>query len=130
MLKRFILRAVTNTAAFYIVDVFMDSVKVVGGMKAIVVVGLIFTISNMIVKPILKIISLPIMFITGGLFIVVINTFILYMSTKLLPIIDKTLSLNIEGIKMYFIATVFLSIITWLEWLFLKPRKKHEDNNE
>lgn len=122
-IKSFILKAIAHGFALYITDEFLNSVTITGGPKGYVVLSIIITLAAFFIKPILKIISLPLMWITGGLFIFVINTIILYISGRVLPQFDQSLAFSAESIKAYFLAAALITVITWVEWLFLKPKK-------
>lgn len=52
--------------------------------------GLIFSVINSILKPILIILSLPAILLTLGLFTIIVNGFMVYISLKLTPGIDMT----------------------------------------
>lgn len=131
MIKRFILKIVANTGAIYATDYFLETMSVEGGAKAFIVLAIIFTIVNIFLKPILKIISFPLMMLTGGLFVLVINAFLLYISNLYLPVISPDLKVDISSIGTYFAASIVIGIISWFEWLILKPRKhKKRDDDE
>ena len=62
--------------------------------------GLIFSVINSVVKPIVVIFSLPAILITLGLFIVVVNGLMVYLSLKLTP-----------GLQMTFINSILTGMI-------------------
>ncbi len=62
--------------------------------------GLIFSIINSILKPIIIILSLPAILLTLGLFVLVVNGLMVYLSLKLTP-----------GLQMSFINSIFTGII-------------------
>jgi len=65
---------------------------------------LIFGVLNGLVKPILKIITLPFVFITAGLFIFVINMFLVWFAKYILNV------LQFEGVSI----TVSAGLFTYL----------------
>lgn len=67
----------TNAISLYIIDYFSASIAFSDTM-AVFMTALILTLLNMTIKPILKVISMPISFLTFGLFSLVINGIVLY----------------------------------------------------
>jgi putative membrane protein len=95
MIKRFILHILANAAALYItVQLLNGNFIISGGWKGYLIAALIFGILNGLVKPILKIITLPFVFITAGLFIFVINMFLVWFAKYILNV------LQFEGVSI------------------------------
>ena len=110
----------------------VSGVVVEGGLLTLLIAGFSLTLLDLIVKPILNIISFPINLITLGLFSIVTNAIILYLLTVFVPgVVIKAFAFpgsSIGGItitKMEFntlttflIASFILSIIvTTINWL-------------
>jgi putative membrane protein len=105
MIKRFILHILANAAALYItVQLLNGNFIISGGWKGYLIAALIFGILNGLVKPILKIITLPFVFITAGLFIFVINMFLVWFAKYILNV------LQFEGVSI----TVSAGLFTYL----------------
>jgi|SRR5665648_913401 len=69
--------------------------------------GLIFSVVNSVLKPLIIILSLPAILLTLGLFMVIVNGFMVYVSIKLTPGINMTF--------MYAILTgIVLSLINYI----------------
>ncbi len=85
----------------------------------LIVAGIVLALLNMIVRPILKILFLPINLITLGLFGWVINVFILYLATWLVP------GFSIQEIVLFgyemnqFLSLTFVAILMSLFSSFL-----------
>ena len=60
------------------------------GTTTFIVAGLIFSLVNLLLKPIVVLLSLPLLLITLGLFMFVVNGFIVFITFKLLPGADMT----------------------------------------
>ena len=104
-----------NGFALYFVTQLVEGITYTGGILFFVVSGLLLGLLNLIVKPILKIISLPFIFITGGLFLVVINVAILWFLTYFLDIAQfRDLSLDFQNYSSYVIGAVVFGIINWV----------------
>jgi putative membrane protein len=86
--KRFFLRWLIYFASIFIVAQFFGLIEV-DKPSTLVLSALVLGILNAWVRPILILITLPINFVTLGLFVVVINTFLLKMTDYLLPGFDS-----------------------------------------
>jgi len=74
----FILRILGNSLALYVATLFVQGFKINGGIKEYLLAGIILGVLNMIVKPVLKLISMPIIILTLGIFSLVINALMLW----------------------------------------------------
>lgn len=77
-----------------------DGAQVDSGYAVFLIAGLIFSIINSILRPIIIILSLPAILVTLGLFILVVNGLMVYISLKLTP-----------GLQMTFLNSIFTGII-------------------
>lgn len=84
-----------------------DTIDITAGFWGFLFAGLIFSIVNTIIKPLLVIISLPAILLTLGLFTIVVNGALVYISLVLAP-----------GIGMSFwnsiITGIILSLINYI----------------
>lgn len=69
-------------------------------MSVFLIAGLIFSVVNAILKPIVIILSLPAILITLGLFTIVVNGLMVYISLRLAP-----------GIHMTFINSILTGLV-------------------
>lgn len=77
-----------------------DGTQVDSGYAVFLIAGLIFSIINSVLRPIIIILSLPAILVTLGLFILVVNGLMVYISLKLTP-----------GLQMTFLNSIFTGII-------------------
>lgn len=77
-----------------------DDVEVSAGFWGFVLAGLIFSLVNSIFKPIAMVLSLPAILLTLGLFVLVVNGALVYLSLLLAP-----------GISLSFINSIVAGII-------------------
>lgn len=75
----FILRVIANSLAFYLATLLVPNFIVDGGWVQYLLAGLGLALLNVLVKPIIKLVSLPIIMLTLGLFTVVINAFMIWL---------------------------------------------------
>lgn len=74
--------------------------QVDSGYMVFLLAGLIFSIINSILRPIIIILSLPAILLTLGLFILIVNGLMVYLTLKLTP-----------GLQMTFLNSIFTGII-------------------
>lgn len=102
---RFIIRIIANTAGILIAVNFVPGVIFKGDWLNLAIVGLILAIANSIIKPILKFITGPLIVLTFGLFLLIINIAILWLVDWFVP------ELTIIGILAYFWTTLIIAIL-------------------
>lgn len=76
---------------------------------------------NSFVRPILKLLSLPLVFLTGGLFLIVINGFILWFLSYFLRILNfYDAALVFSDFSSYVIGAIVFGVINFVLNLFFK----------
>ena len=93
-----------------------------GGVKAIVLVGIVFTFVNWIIAPILRIISLPINFLAGIIAFVLVNVITLWFAvwfTDALAVDGISLAVD-GGVVGWLILSAILGFCNWLIRIVLK----------
>ena len=103
-MKKISLFIVVNAISLFIVSKLMDSMYI-GSLKSLLILTIILGLLNSTLKPILKILSFPITFLTLGLFSLVINGLVLKLSFMMVS--DATLS----GLFSPILASILLSIV-------------------
>lgn len=83
-MKNFFIRMLISALAVVIVAYLLPGVTV-SGVLAAVVVALILSLLNAVVKPILVVLTIPLTVFTLGLFLLVINALIILMADGLVP---------------------------------------------
>lgn len=110
----FFIKIIVYLLAFTIVETLFTGVRI-NGFFTLIAVGVLFGLLNAFVKPVLVLLTLPLTAFTFGLFYLFINTFMLWLTSALLP------GFEISDFATAFWAAIILSISIWLiEMLFLK----------
>ncbi len=118
---RMLATILANALALFLVSQVLDDFVFTGGWVAPLIVALILSVLNLILKPILKLLSFPLVFLTGGLFLIILNAFILYLAQYLLTVMDiEGVALQVDGLLTYLIAAVIFGVANWLIHWFLK----------
>ncbi len=106
MITKLIIQILTNSIAVFI------AAKLVSGFiltedsfTTLLIIGFIFGLINFFIKPILKLISLPIIFFTFGLFTIIINV-------AMLLLLDYFVAeMNIESLSAAFWGMIVISAV-------------------
>lgn len=116
-----IVSTVIKALAFWYLstELFPDTFIIDGGLSSYVMLALVFGFLNTFLLPVLKILTIPIRFITLGLFSFVLNGFLLWLTKAIVNFLAiATIHIEIEGWFTYFMAGLLLSIIsTTLQWI-------------
>lgn len=74
----FIIRILGNSLALYAANSFVSGFVINGGVKEFLLAGILLGILNFSVKPVLKVVSMPLIVLTLGLWTIVINALMLW----------------------------------------------------
>jgi putative membrane protein len=96
-----------NVLALFLASYYVAGVAISGGWQEILIVGLVFSAVNFFLKPLLKLLLGPIILLTLGVFILVINMGVLWITDLLLP------QMSIAGIGALFFTTLVVSAINF-----------------
>lgn len=102
-MKKISLFILVNAISLYLVSMLMSSVQI-NSFSSLLILTLIFGALNLTVKPILKFFSLPITFLTLGLFSLIINGVVLKLAFSLVP------GVHLYGFLSAIGASILLSI--------------------
>jgi len=109
----FIIRLFSNSIALGIAHWLVPGFVVNNGLKGFVMAGIVLGLLNLIIKPILKLISTPIIILTLGIFSLIINGFLLWLVSYLLDFVNiQTASALIWATIIVTIANVILTSVS------------------
>lgn len=121
MIRSLIAHLIANGVALYFVGVILDGkFSITGSWKGYLICAVIFGVLNGLVKPILKLLSLPFVLISAGLFIFVINSFLVWFAKYALDVLKfEGVAIVIAGgfvtyILAGFLIALFNMVIHWL----------------
>ena len=114
---KLIIKLLLNAIAVFILAHVLSGVNVDGYVTAIIV-AVVLSLLNLLVKPILVIFTLPITIVTLGLFLLVINALIILLADKLID------GFSVNTFWWAIIFSVLLSILQSALHSLLKESKK------
>ncbi|MCX6805033.1 MAG: phage holin family protein [Patescibacteria group bacterium] len=84
MARRFLLTWLANFVGLFLASIFLSGINA-DGVWVVVVASLVFGIVNATLRPALTILSLPAIVLTLGLFSLIINALLLYITSAIYP---------------------------------------------
>jgi putative membrane protein len=85
MLPRLAITWVFNTVALFVATWLLSGLSYGNDWWALLVAGLVFTLVNFFLKPVLAILSIPFIIVTLGIFYFLINILMLYLTHWIVP---------------------------------------------
>jgi putative membrane protein len=113
---RLVVHILSNALGIWAAARLVPGIKFFGDWKWLILAGAVLGFVNFFVKPIVKIISLPLIWVSLGLFTIVINVLMLNLAAKIVG------ALVIETWTAAFWAVIVISIINYIISSFL-PEK-------
>ncbi|WP_152188777.1 phage holin family protein [Georgenia satyanarayanai] len=112
---RFLVRLVVSSVAIWLTSLLLDGVSLTeaeGWDQVLVVgaVGLVFTLVNLVVKPVAHVLALPLTILTLGLFALVVNALMLLLTSWLTSFTDW--GLFVDGFWWALLAALVISIVS------------------
>ncbi len=106
------LRIMINALSIGIAVKLVDGITFTGEWWKMIIIGIIFGIVNSILKPIISFFSLPLIVLTLGIFLIVINALMLIITAKLS--VPFNLGLHIDGFFPALLGSIIISLISLL----------------
>lgn len=109
----FILSLLATAASLWVAVWIVDGFEFSGEWWQFLIVAAIMGLANAVVKPILRLFSLPLILVTLGLFLLVVNAIVLALVVWLSGVFD--LGLTSEGFFWEtFLAAIVVAIVGWI----------------
>ncbi len=106
-MKRFLLHIVLNGIALWLAAQIVPGIHYSGGILYLLLAGLVFGIVNALVKPIVTVLSLPLIVLTLGLFFLVINALMLYVTAWFLS------GFKVDGFLAALLGGLVIALFNW-----------------
>lgn len=104
-MKRQIYRVLVNTITFFVAAQFFPIVAVTP--LHFLLAGIVLSLVNLIIRPILIILTIPINLITLGVFTLVINTWMILLTSGMLP------GFYVPGFGVAFLVSIMVTLANW-----------------
>ena len=117
----FILRLLISAAALWVAIQLVDGIQYTGSSWSLLVVALVFGALNAGLRPLLTLLSIPLIVVTLGLFIFVINALMLMLTSWVSGLLD--LGFHVDGFWAAFLGGLIVSVVSLVLSLFTGARK-------
>ena len=114
---KFIAQILINALAIFLADYLVPGFNFEGDILAFLIAGLVLGLINIFVRPVLRFISTPLIVLSLGLFLLIINIILLWLAEYFVP------ELTIVGFWAYFWGVLIISALN----MVFGPGKKKEN---
>lgn len=105
---RALLQIVLNGVAVLIAAYLVPGITYTGSLAYLLLVGLVIGLINLLVKPLVTLLSLPLIVVTLGLFYLVINGLMLWLAASVLD------GLDVQGCGSAILGGLVIALVNWL----------------
>ena len=113
---RFIALIGGNILALFLASLYIDGVSITGGWQELVIVGLILSVFNFILKPVLKLLLSPFILLTFGLLLIAINIALVWAT----DFFSGDLAIN--GLQALLLTTLAVVVVNFIIHLFFRKK--------
>lgn len=112
---RFVTWLLTNAAAVAVAAWLLDGIRLQGAdwqakIVPLLVVALILGLVTMFVEPVVKLLSLPFIIVTIGLFLLVINALMLLLTSRIAEAFD--VGFHVDGFWTALLGSIIITLVT------------------
>jgi putative membrane protein len=122
---RFLIRFLTNAAALWVATRIVPGVTFSGGWVPFLAVALVLAVINATLRPLVKVLTCPLILLTLGLFALVVNGLMLWLTSS----VSQSLGLgfHVTGFWAAFFGGLVISIVSTLVSMALGPPRVQVD---
>ncbi len=118
MLRRLAITWVFNTVALFVATWLLSGLSYGNDWWALLISGLVFTLVNFFLKPVLAILSIPFIIVTLGIFYFLINVLMLYLTHWIVP------QFTIASFWWAALAAIIISAVNWVLRKLVEPDRE------
>jgi len=118
MVRRLVVRLLLLAVVIGVVAALVPGIEVHGGFGALVWISVLFSVVNAILGPVFKLLSLPLIVLTLGLFLLVVNAALLGITAAL------SSHLDVDGFAAAVLGGLLIALFSWLAELALPTRRR------
>lgn len=121
VLMRILFAWLSNVVALFVAAWIVPGVEYGDDFWVLFIAGLVFTIVNLFIRPLVILLALPAVILTLGLALILINTFMLYLTDWIVPSFETGSFWSTLG------AAVIVSIVNLILNVVLRPDERLRD---
>jgi len=115
-------RLLISGAALWVAIRVVPGITFTGDWRLLFGVALVFGVLNISVRPILMLLTFPFLIVTLGLFIFVLNAFMLWLTSRVSNALG--LGFHVDGFMAAFLGALVVSIVSFLLSVFVGSDKE------
>jgi putative membrane protein len=115
MLQRLAITWALNTIALFVATWLLSGLSYGDDWWVLLISGLVFTLVNFFLKPVLAILSIPFIIVTLGIFYFLINVLMLYLTHWIVP------QFTIASFWWAALAAIIISVVNWVLRKLVEP---------
>jgi putative membrane protein len=120
----FLIRLLVNAAALFVATRLVPGVVYSGGWLPFLGVAIVFGVINAFIRPIAKLLTLPLIIVTLGLFALVVNGLMLWLTSALAASLG--LGFQVSGFWAAFWGALVVSIVSTILSMFVADAARRE----
>jgi putative membrane protein len=120
MVRRWVVKLLLLAVVIGVVAEIVPGFEVLGGFGALLWISVLFSLVNAILGPVFKLLSLPLIVLTLGLFLLVVNAALLAITAGL----SSHLDVNSFGAAV--LGGFLIAVFSWLAELALPARRRDD----
>jgi putative membrane protein len=114
---RIFLRLLIGAAALWVATRIVPGISYTGDWRLLLVVALVFGALNAAVRPILMLLTLPLLIVTLGLFTFVLNALMLWLTSSISGALG--LGFHVDGFGAAFLGALVVSVVSFTLSMFV-----------
>jgi putative membrane protein len=119
-----LIRLLINAAALWVATRIVTGVTYTGALLPFLGVALVFGIVNAFIRPILKFVTFPLIILTFGIFALVVNGLMLWLTSSLSDTLG--LGFHVKGFGAAFWGALVVSVISTLLGMLIHDRDERD----
>lgn len=109
-MTKFILRWAINAAAIYLAVLLVPGISLGGNLIGVIWLALILGLLNALLRPLLKLLTCPLIILTLGLFTLLINTFVFWLMGQVGNLVGIPITIN--GFVPAFLGGLVVTLVS------------------
>ncbi|MFB7779937.1 phage holin family protein [Streptomyces bauhiniae] len=115
-MKNLLVKTIANAGALAVAVWLLDKITLTGGSTGekagtLIVVALVFGLVNLLVKPVVKVLTFPLFILTLGLITLIVNALMLLLTSWVCGRLH--LSFHVDGFWTAVLGGLIVSIVSW-----------------
>jgi len=127
-MRNLIIRLIINAIALYAAtQIGIPGLSFEGSWVTMVIIAFIFGLANALIRPLLMLLTCPLILLTFGLFTLIVNAMLLALTGWVAG--QAGLGFTVNGFWAAFVGGLVVSVVSWALSLFLREDDHHHDRD-